>query len=54
MLKPREGVSLVMLVPIVDMTLYPHMASPTDIPTPPASKIHHGTASCFKRYPVLK
>jgi hypothetical protein len=42
---PRENVNLMIFSPTVAMHLYPCVASPRTIPTPPALKTHHGGCS---------
>ncbi len=41
--KPREGVSSVIFLPMVSMTLQPQVASPATMPVPPKMRSHKGT-----------
>ena len=48
---PRLGVSSVMFRPIVAITLYPRVASPTTMPPPPSSRIQNGSSDWAAKAP---
>ena len=52
--KPRVGVISVIFVPIVSITLHPHVITPIAIPAEPSKTSHNGTSTWSAKSPPLE